>query len=794
MDTKGKTIRIQMFQNYLKIAWRNLFRHKGFAFSNLLGLTIGMTCSIFIFLWVHDELSYDRFHTHYNDIYQIAANRDFKNQVLTDKNMVFPLARALNSGGYTGIKYAVETTYPEDHVFEYRDTRIKKNGYTVSEHFFDVFTWKFLRGNAAAALADPNSIVLTVSAANTFFGEEDPLNKVLRMDNDVNMKVTAVVADPPDNSTFKFDFVRLFNYSLMQRDLSEWQNSSWNVFVLASPGSSAAQVEKAANEVMQAHNPERISTYFAFPMRRWRLYSDFADGKNTGGMIEYVRLFTGIAIIILLIACINFMNLSTARSEKRAKEVGIRKTLGSDRRQLQWQFILESIILTCIAFVFSVLLVLLLLPAFNTMVNKTLTINPGDPVFWAGIAGIILFTGVVAGSYPAFYLSSFNPVKVLKGSFLAGRKAVLPRRVLVTAQFVISILLISATIIVYRQLQYVKNRDLGYNPNNLIMLPQTGDLGRNYEALKNDLLNTGLVASVTRTLSPVTDVWWKSASPDWEGKPAGSSIIFSGQTVDKDYTQTFGVRIIEGRDFSGTPADSANMLLNKAAVEVMHLVNPVGRLLRYGSRQYTVIGVTENVVMESPYKPVDPLMVYYRPKSTGIITIRLNKGAAPQKAIAAMETLVKKHSPSSVFDYSFVDREFGKKFLTEELISKITDIFAGLAIFICCLGLAGLASFTIEKRVREIGIRKVLGASVTQLLLLISKEFLRLVGLAFVIAVPVTWWAMHNWLEKYTFRIAVEPWIFLLVGGIILLLTLAVVALNTMSAALRNPVKSLRTE
>jgi ABC-type antimicrobial peptide transport system permease subunit len=783
-----------MFQNYLKIAWRNLFRHKGFAFSNLLGLTIGMTCSIFIFLWVHDELSYDRFHTHYSDIYQIAANRDFKNQVLTDKNMVFPLARALNSGGYTGIKYAVETTYPEDHVFEYRDTRIKKNGYTVSEHFFDVFTWKFLRGNAAAALADPNSIVLTASAASAFFGEEDPLNKVLRMDNDVNMKVTAVVADPPDHSTFKFDFVRLFNYSLMQRDLSEWQNSSWNVFVLASPGSSAAQVEKAANEVMQAHNPERISTYFAFPMRRWRLYSDFADGKNTGGMIEYVRLFKGIAIIILLIACINFMNLSTARSEKRAKEVGIRKTLGSDRRQLQWQFILESIILTCIAFVFSVLLVLLLLPAFNTMVNKTLTINPGDPVFWAGIAGIILFTGVVAGSYPAFYLSSFNPVKVLKGSFLAGRKAVLPRRVLVTAQFVISILLISATIIVYRQLQYVKNRDLGYNPNNLIMLPQTGDLGRNYEALKNDLLNTGLVASVTRTLSPVTDVWWKSASPDWEGKPAGSSIIFSGQTVDKDYTQTFGVRIIEGRDFSGTPADSANMLLNKAAVEVMHLVNPVGRLLRYGSRQYTVIGVTENVVMESPYKPVDPLMVYYRPKSTGIITIRLNKGAAPQKAIAAMETLVKKHSPSSVFDYSFVDREFGKKFLTEELISKITDIFAGLAIFICCLGLAGLASFTIEKRVREIGIRKVLGASVTQLLLLISKEFLRLVGLAFVIAVPVTWWAMHNWLEKYTFRIAVEPWIFLLVGGIILLLTLAVVALNTMSAALRNPVKSLRTE
>ena len=758
-----------------------------------MGLTIGMTCSILIFLWVHDEVSYDKFHHNYNNIYQIVANRDFKNNVFTDWNMVFPMARSLGSG-YSNIKYAVEMTYPEDHIFQYGDARLKKNGYTVSEHFFDVFTWKFIRGSAATAITGPSSIVLTQSAAKALFGEEDPINKTLKVDNDQNFKVTAIVADAPDNSTFKFDFIRLFDYSNMQRQITEWRNSSWNVFVQVTPGSSQALLEKEANDVMHAHNNDKISSYFAWPMNKWRLYSDFKDGKSVGGMIEYVRLFTIVAIIILLIACINFMNLSTARSEKRAKEVGIRKTLGSDRKQLRWQFLLESLILTCIAFAFSMLLVVLLLPAFNMMVGKQMEINPTDPVFWTGVVTIILFTGFVAGSYPAFYLSSFNPVKVLKGSILAGRRAVLPRRILVIGQFVISILLISATIIVYRQLQYVKNRDLGYNPDNLIMMPQAPDMGRNYEAMKQEFISTGMIASVTRSLSPITAIWWRSPSPDWDEKPAGTEIIFSGQAADKDYAKTIGIKMLEGTDFSGTPADSGTMLLNKAAVDAMHLVHPIGHLLRYGATKYTVIGVTDNVIMESPYKPVDPLMIYYQPNNTETISVRLNKGVQPQKALAAIEPIVKKFSPSTLFDYTFADKEFGKKFLTEELISKITNIFAGLAIFICCLGLAGLASFTIEKRIKEIGIRKVLGASVSQLLLMISKEFLKLVLLAFVIAVPLTWWAMSNWLEKYDFRISISPWIFIGVGGIILTLTLVVVSVNILSTAMQSPVKSLKSE
>ncbi|MBS1662414.1 MAG: ABC transporter permease [Bacteroidetes bacterium] len=784
-----------MLKNYFKIAWRNLFRNKAFAATNLLGLAIGMTCSMLIFLWVHDELSYDKFHKNYNNIYQIIANRDFKNQVFTDRNMAFPLGPALEKG-YPQIETAVEMTYREEHVFEIGNARIKKNGYSVSGRFFDIFTWKFLAGSPSNAITDPTSVVLTESSAKAFFGKEDPINKVVKID-DAPFKVSAVLADPPDNSTFTFDYIRPFNYtdSFGQQQMREWNNSSWNVFIKTSPGANLAAVTKTINDLKRSHSPgDKVSSYFIFPMNKWRLYSDFKDGKNIGGMIEYVRLFTVIAIIILLIACINFMNLSTARSEKRAKEVGIRKTLGSDRRRLTWQFLFESIILTLLSFVIALTAVLLLLPAFNLLVDKHLALRLDDPAFWLGTAGIILFTGFVAGSYPAFYLSSFNPVKVLKGTFVAGKKAVLPRRVLVVAQFVISILLISATVIVYHQLQYIKHRDLGYTQDNLLMIPSSDELNNNFQAFKNDLLSTGMVTATTRTMSPITEIWWHSPAPGWPGQQPGQQIIFSGQNTDVDYAKTFGIKMLEGSSFAGTPADSGNIMLNKAAVDAMHLAHPIGTILRYGSRSYTVTGVTENIVMESPYKPVDPQMIYYRPGGVNVISIRLNKGVAPQKAVASLEGLVKKYDPKVLFEYHFVDQEFEKKFISEELISKITNIFAGLAIFICCLGLAGLASFTMQRRVREFGIRKVLGASVPQLLGLISQEFLRLVLIAFVIAVPLTWWAMSSWLDKYTFHISINPWLFVAVGLLLLALTLVVVGMNTIRSAMRNPVKSLRTE
>lgn len=784
-----------MIKNYFKIAWRNLVKNKGFSITNILGLTIGITCTILIFLWVQDERDYDKFHNNYGNIYQVIAHRNFNNQIFTDRNMVMPLAKSLEDVS-PQIKNAVVTTHRQSHVLTYGDAKLKKQGYFVSEHFFDMFSWKFIKGNAATAIPDAYSIVLTQSAAKALFGNADPINKVIKIDNNYDAKVTAIIQDIPGNSSLQFDFINMFNYSgdSEKRAMTNWQSSSWNVYVQMVPGANMKTLDKTINDIKHQHDPnDKMSTYFTFPMKKWRLYSDFKDGKNVGGMIEYVKLFSVIAIIILLIACVNFMNLSTARSEKRAKEVGIRKTLGSGKKQLILQFFFESIILAFIAFVFSVGAVYLLLPAFNTLVDKNLALNIAQPLFWCGALAIILFTGLVAGSYPALYLSSFNPISVLKGTFTSGAKAVLPRRILVVAQFIISILLISATIIVYQQIQHVKHRDIGYNPDNLIMVPSSPDIRKNFAVIKQELQKTGLINAVTQTSSPITDIWWRSPAPDWEGKPADGEIIMAGIATDIDFTKTMGIKVLNGKDFSGTPSDSSAMLLNKAAVEAMGLKNPIGMQMKYG-QSYTVIGVTDNVVMGSPYQAVDPMFVFYDPQNSSSISIRLSNATHLQKSLRAIETIFKKYNPAYPFEYQFADQEFGKKFLTEDLISRIINIFAGLAIFICCIGLAGLASFTIEKRIREIGIRKVLGATVQQLLMLISKEFLKLVLIAFVIAVPLTWWLMNNWLEKYPYRVNISVWLFGAVGIIVLLLTLVVVSLNTMKAAIANPVKSLRTE
>jgi ABC-type antimicrobial peptide transport system permease subunit len=757
-----------------------------------------MTCTLLIFLWVKDELSYNKFQTNYKDIYQVIANRDFKNQMFTDHNMVLPLAKSLQET-YPQIKNAVVTTYGNQHILAVGDKKLSKSGLTVSDRFFNMFSWRVIAGNPSLAIRDPKSIILSSSTAQALFGNENPINKVVRVDNDYDQKVSAILADPPSNSSIQFDFIQSFNYSdpYIAKSMNEWTNSSWQVYVQPVPGASLVQLTKNINELKKQHDPnDHVSSYFIFPMSKWRLYSDFKNGKNTGGMIEYVRLFSIIGIIILLIACVNFMNLSTARSEKRAKEVGIRKTLGSEKRQLVFQFFLESMILAVIAFIFSLIAVFFLLSPFNLLVDKNLTFPFGESFFWAISIIIVLLTGIIAGSYPALYLSSFNPVKTLKGTFLTGRKAALPRHVLVVAQFIISILLVSATVIIYRQIEFIKNRDMGYDPNNLISVPSSQDVNKNYTAIKNDLLKSGLFTSVTRTGSPITQIQWRSGPPDWAGKPKDAMIIFSCMSSDVDLAKTMGIKFESGEDFSGLPIDSSSVIVNKAAVDVMKLKNPVGTEIRYGgeNRKFHIIGVTGNVVMNTPFAPVDPMMIFYNGDNSSDVSIRVKDGITPQKAIPVMEKIFTRYNPGYPFEYKFTDQEFGKKFLTEELISKITNLFSGLAIFICCIGLAGLASFTIEKRFREIGIRKVLGATVQQVLMLISKQFLKLVAIAFIFAVPLTWYLMDNWLKKYDFHISISIWLFAAVGFVILFLTLLVVGLNTLRAATSNPVTSLRSE
>ncbi len=782
-----------MIKNYFKIAWVNLFRNKLFSLVNILGLSIGMTSAIFIFLWVQDELAFDKDQNNYETIYQVYGNRNFNNSIYTDPNIAFPLANALENG-YPQIKHAVVTSSGDSHVFSYNDKKLKRNGLDVSEHFFDIFNWEFIKGNAKTAFSDRSNVVLTENTAKAFFGNENPIGKILKVDGSFPAKVSAVIANPKSNSSFNFEYVSPYNYEFEKEAMKEWRNSFSCVYINAASGTDVTTLNRIVNEVMTKHAPEdKISTYFTHAMKDWHLRSDFKDGMVIGGMIEYVRLFSIVAIIIIVIACINFMNLSTARSEKKAKEVGVRKTLGSSRKQLIVQFLCESVLLTVIAFLFSILFVVLLFPQFNSIVNKQLQPDISHPAIWMVAFIIIVFTGFVSGSYPALYLSSFNPAKVLKGNNVTGKRALLPRRILVTSQFVISILLISSTIIVYKQIQHVKNRATGYASQNLIITPSSPDLRRNYDAVKQELLNSGAIEAVTRTSSPLTESWWSTGAPDWPGRGKNVDILFNGMRTDADFVSTIDLKILQGHYFQNTPSDSSAIVFNKTAIETMGLKDPIGMEMTYGPHKYTLIGVVDDIVMESPYKPVIPLMILFD-KNVDCLHMRLNKNIPISEAIKKVETTINKYNPVYPFEFEFVDEDFNKKFITEELIGKLTNIFAGLAIFICCIGLAGLTAYTIEKRTREIGIRKVLGASLLQLVSLISNEFIKLVFVAFVITIPITWLLMTKWLQNFDFKVSISVWIFIVVGIVILALTLLIVFLNTLKTANSNPTKNLRTE
>ena len=525
-----------MFRNYFKTAWRNLVRNKGFAFTNLVSLTIGITSTILILLWVHSELSWNKHYKNYNTTYQVYANRNFNGSIYTDNSIVLPLADALETE-LPQVENAAFTSYGEDRILSTGDKKLKKTGYRVSKNYFKIFSFEVLRGQLETALASPDALVVTRSTALALFNSEDVINKVVRVDNNREVKITAVIDDVPQNSTFIFDFIAPYDFE--PAAMQDWINSYSNVFVQTKGVKDDVALEKAVNSLIAKHSDNKNSSYFLHPMKNWRLYSDFKDGKNTGGLVTYVKMFSIIAFVILMIGCINFMNLSTARSEKRAREVGIRKTLGSGKTQLMFQFFCESVILAMIALIISVVTVYIVLPLFNGLIDKQLELPLNAWQFWLLAIGIVVFTGLVAGSYPAIYLSSFNPVNVLKGTFLPGKAAATPRRILVIAQFVISILLISSTIIIYQQIQHVKNRDLGYKADNLIMLPSTADIGRNIQAIRNELMQSGDVFSLTQTSSPITEIYNYTPAPDYEGKPDGQMIV-SSMGVSQDFYKNHG--------------------------------------------------------------------------------------------------------------------------------------------------------------------------------------------------------------------------------------------------------------
>ncbi|MCG2617157.1 ABC transporter permease [Terrimonas sp. NA20] len=785
-----------MIKNYFKVAWRNLTRNKTFSLINVLGLAIGMACTMLIALWVYNEKNWDGYHKKYDSVYQLYVNRNFNGEISTGPDLMYPLVSAIQAT-HPEVQHAVTVSFPGSTLMGNGETRINKTTLTVSPDFFDIFTFDFIRGNKEV-LKDPDAIVMTESTAKAVFGSTDVLGQQVRLNNNRNAVVKAILKDVPRNSTVQFDGLIPFNPSSpeIKEAESEWVNCSYQVFLDVKPGTGVSSLESNLINLIRkrtnGENPTTRGSVLLHPMEKWRLFEEFRGGKNTGGRIQYVNLFTWVAVVILIIACVNFMNLSTARSEKRAREVGIRKTLGSGKKQLIAQFLSESVLLALISFLVATAVVYAAMPSFTKLLNIEVIIPYSEPAMWAIVLGIILLTGFVAGGYPAFYLSDFMPVKVLKGTILQGKQAVLPRKILVTSQFIAAIVLISATLIIYQQLQHVKKRDIGYDTNNLIQVKANKDLTKNYDAFRNELQQSGVLSSVVRTSSPLTTILGFTSGIRWQGADPNTQLIIGFLFSNNDFTKTLNAKLIDGRDFCD--GDSNTVIFNKEAIRLMGLESPVGREITWAGRQRTIVGVVDNMVMTSPYEAASPMMVAYDNKWSGFANIRLNEGVDVRKSLSLIEAAYKKFSPEYPFEFRFIDDEFNQKFLNEQLIGKLAVIFAGLSIFVCCLGLFGLVSFTIERRTKEIGIRKVLGASVQQVLVLMSREFLILVGLAFLVAIPAAWWAMNEWLKNFNYRINIGAGVFLLVGSITLIIALVTVGLNASAAALRNPGKTLRSE
>lgn len=784
-----------MFYNHLKVAIRNIKKNKLFSALNVLGLAIGIASTIIIMSWVVHEKSWDQSFTDKERIYQVMTHRNFNNELNTNGDMMYPLASALKNS-LPEIEYAAVTGNPEERLIALGDKKLRQSSLSISPDFINIFNLEFIEGDAISALNEPGDIILTESTAKALAGSSSMLGKTVLIDNKTSYVVSGIIKDLPARSTMQFSMLLPFdeNSPYITKSKTDWVNCFHRTFVKTTVPVTGDKIDEKITDLVESNNPQSKAHFFLHPMEKWHLYSEFKDGKNTGGMIDYVRLFGTVAIIILAIACINFMNLATARSGKRAREVGIRKTIGSGRKQLLAQFLTESLFVSLLSFVVAVVLVYIALPHFNQITGLTLQPVFNNTEFWIWGIGIILVTGFVAGSYPALYLSSFRPVKVLKGVFKPGKEAVQPRKILVTLQFVISILLISATIVVYQQLSHVKNRHFGYRSSDLLLVRSSNDANRNFSAIREDLLKTGFVEDVSRSTSPITSIYNYTAGLEWKGMPPETNLILAAMGCDKDYFRTTGTQIIEGREFTGTTSDSLSLILNQAAVEAMGLQSPVGTQVRYGQKNYTVIGVTENIVMKSPYEPVEPMMTMMSNMRSSHITIRLKEQANAKASVAAIGQVFSRHSPDYPFEYTFADAEFNNKFITEELIGKLINTFAALAIFICCLGLFGLAAFSAEQRTKEIGIRKVLGAEAGGIMMLLSGEFIRLVVIASLIAFPLAWWAMNSWLSNFPYRVAINWWVFGIAGISAIIIALVTVSSQALRAAIANPIKSLRTE
>lgn len=784
-----------MLKNYLKIAFRNLLRNKAFSAINILGLSVGMASALLILFWMYNEISYDRFHKNKDYLYE-AWNRgtfDGKLQCWNSTPQVLGPALKLEYPEVNNIS----RNYSRWFVTRVGDKKISSEAIVTDAAFLSMFDFPLLQGNPQTALSSVSSMVVTQKMAIKMFGTEDVLGKVITIDKD-NFTITGVMQNLPPNTEFRFEYILPIEYLKKIGSADDgWVFNSVRTYVQLKPGTNPELFAGKIRDITIRHsNKTEEHEVFLHPITQWHLYSNFENGKVVGGRIAIVRLFGIIAAFILLIACINFMNLSTARSEKRAKEVGIRKTAGANKGLLIGQFIGESILIATIAGTIALLAVYLTLPAFNTLIGKELEVPVGNPKFWAAALAFILFTGIVAGSYPAFYLSSFKPISVLKGAFKRTHSAFSPRKVLVVIQFSFAIVLIISTLIVVEQIRHAQNRDPGYDRGQVVYHWITGDLGKHYTQIKRELLSAGIATSVTKTSSPLSSVSSDTWGIEWQGKNMAEKIDFDIFTEDEGLVKTAGLQLIQGRDMDLTkfPSDSAAVLLNETAAKIMGFKEPLGQIIKDNGASYQVVGIVKDFVIRSPYDSQGPLIIEGAQSYFNVIHMKLTADKPAADVMPAVEAIFRRYNPEYPFEYHFVDEDYALKFEDTRRVAKLTGIFAGLTIFISCLGLFGLAAYMAENRVKEIGVRKVLGASVMSIAALLSGEFMALVIISIVIAVPVAWYVMNLWLNDFEYRVGIQWWIFAVSGFLAIVVSLATVSYQAIRAALLNPVKSLRSE
>ena len=804
-----------MIQNYLKIAWRNLLKNKMYGLINIGGLAVGMAVAMLIGLWVYDEVSYNRSHKNYEHIAQVYRRHTEPLEQKTDSyvGMPQPVASVLTQKYGHLFKHVILLWWDASYTLRVGENSFAKTGQFIESGVIDMFSLTMINGSVGS-LKDPRAIIVSESTAKSLFGDKDPMNQSVSVNNNLDVTVAGVYADIASNSIFghiqffgNLDGLKVSNESLRANE-NNWGNAGCRIFVQTADHVSIEQANAAIANLYLNDTPEDVARHskkyktslWLHHMKDWYLNSEFKDGQPAGGRITFVWLFAMIGVFVLFLACINFVNLSTARSEKKAKEVGIRKAIGSMRSQLVSQFLSEAFLVVFLALVISLMVMTATLSPFNELAEKSISLPYNNIYFWVAIFIILTLTAFVSGLYPAFYLSSFRPVKVLKGSPRLGKSTALFRRILVVTQVTVSMVLIIGTIIVYQQIQYAQDRPVGYDREGLIQISNDADFERSKWVMKEELLAAGAAQHVSFSSSPVTAIWDNWGGFTWNGKNPDAESNFTVTLVDEDYGKTIQWNLLQGRDFSKDfSTDRDAVIINRAAADYLGLQNPVGEFIthRSNNQQRQIIGVVDDVVMASPYEPVRPGFYWLeknRPDYLGQMLIKLQRGVSVGDALAKIKSIQNELAPSSPFVYSFVDEEYDKKFKGEQRIGKLALVFAIMAVFLSCLGLFGLASFVAEQKTKEIGVRKVVGASIFNIWSLLSKEFIALVSISFVIAIPVAYYYLDQWLSTYKYHTDITPLVFIYAGSGVLVITLLTVSFHSIKAAIANPVKSLRSE